>query len=96
MFGRPAPVKGSAAAGGGAKGGAGGTKFRGKGEGGSGSTPKGNKFEKRGFEKRMEYQNPEAFAGVEVRGGGGGGGGGDRDGDEKKGKEVGREGWKEG
>lgn len=51
-----------------AKGGAGG-RFQGKSEG---VAPQGKfekKFEKRGFEKRMEYQNPEMFAGAEVSGG---------------------------
>ena len=64
VFGRPTPLKSTGSSGGGGGTGAGGRGkggFTGEGAKGVGPSPMGRRFE-----KRMEYQNPEAFAGTEV------------------------------
>ena len=63
MFGRPTPLKSTGSSGGGGGAGVGkkGKGFTGEGAKGTGPSPKGRRFE-----KRVEYQNPETFAGTEV------------------------------
>ncbi len=67
VFGRPTPLRttGGSSGGGGGAGGRGGKGGVATGEGakGKGATPKGRRFE-----KRVEFQNPETFSGVEVSG----------------------------
>lgn len=71
MFGRAVPLKNTGGSGGVASsGGGGGGRPKGSwGAGGGGDATRGDSATYKGkrFEKRVEYQNPEAFAGVEVR-----------------------------